>query len=545
MARPRIGKTTLASGLAASVVLGLAGALPAQAISGGTPVTIGEQGYSAYIRVGTKTCSGVLVDQQWVLTATACFGSESRPRRGAPAERTVVTVGRTKLSYGGGEVGEVTHLEPSANRLLTMAKLADPVADLAPVPLPGAAGFAPEEPLTVTGYGALAQPGEDEDRLHTATFKLDTVSNETLTLGAATPAGAELCAGDVGGPVLRQRDGRLELGGIITRVTQRNCHGEIPLSERLAAARADNLTDWMTGLIVGGRENPAVTEGGIIELKNKITGSCFTGPHIEPCGNRRSRQEYELLDFGDRYALRNLYTKQCLRAPATGSADFANCDPAQNDQRWWFLPGRGGTVQLINQAHQKPLTLTDVSSIQNAVLRNGQPYDYQLWEITAKGKVRTDLPQQGSLKAVNPGLDDHYLRHARGEGWLNLINASSPDLDKADASFRLVPGLADPRCYSFEAGFIPGAFLRHANGRLRLDDNNSSELFKADATFCARTGLSNGTGVSFASFNFPDNYIRHINGEVWSAYKGGAQWYENPANFEPDSSWHVTPPLKP
>lgn len=542
MARPELSRA-LAGVLAASVITGVLTALPAHAISGGTAATDGAHGYTAYVRVGTKTCSGVLVDQQWVLTAARCFGAPGQVRPGAPAERTVVTVGRTKLAHGSGEVVEVQSIATQTGRDVVLAKLADPVADVAPVPLPGAAGFTTGEQLTVTGYGALAATSEDEDRLHSAAFALGAVTGKELTFGAATPTGADLCSGDLGGPVLRQRDGALELGGIITSAKQRNCLGETEQTASSAAERVDDLAAWIKENVAASRANPAVADSGIVELTNNITGGCLSGDTTATCGSGRSAQEFELLGAGEHKRLRNLHSRQCLGIDGNSLAPQA-CDANNPAQGWALLPGKGGTVQLVNQQHKKPLTVPELVESTKPVLRTNQPYAYQLWRLTAKGKARHDLPQRGSLKATNEGLPDHYLRHGRGEGWLNLITANNPDLDKADATFRLVPGLANADCYSFEASNIPGAYLRHQYGRVRLDDRVGGGQFDADATWCARDGLS-GTGVSFAALNFPDNYLRHIRGEVWSAYKGGAQWYENPNFFEPDSSWVVAPPLKP
>ncbi|MGO1056476.1 AbfB domain-containing protein [Crossiella sp. CA198] len=541
MARAKLSKTAVAGALAASVVTGLLGALPAHAISGGTPVATGGYSYSAYLRVGAeKSCSGVLVDEQWVLTAASCFGTPGQVRPGAPAERTVVTVGRAKLSHGEGAVSEASQLVPHADRNLVLVKLVDPVPDTWPARMPTASGFATGEQLTVTGYGALAAASEEADRLHSATFPLGSQAGSTLTLGSG---GAEICAGDLGGPVIRQRDGNPELGAILVTAPRRNCLGETETSDATTAVRVDDLTDWIKQQVLAGRANPVITDGGVVTLKNQISGWCLRGELTAECGSGRSEEEFEIVGSGEYRKLRNLYTQQCLTT-VSSSVTFMTCGNV-SAQDWAITPGKNGTVQLRNQGNLGGLAVPSLDPGARPVLRDGsRPYDYQLWQLTAKGKVRHDLPQRASLRATNAGLADHYLRHARGAGWLSLITASSPELDKADATFDLVPGLADSRCYSLQARDIRGAYLRHANGRLRLDDNNGTPLFANDATWCARDSAA-GNGVSFASFNFPDNYLRHINGEVWNAYKGGAQWYETPNSFEADTSWAVAPPLKP
>jgi hypothetical protein len=45
------------------------------------------------------------------------------------------------------------------------------------------------------------------------------------------------------------------------------------------------------------------------------------------------------------------------------------------------------------------------------------------------------------------------------------------DRARADAAFQLVPGLSDPKLFSFESVAMPGYYLRHLNFRLRLEDD--------------------------------------------------------------------------
>ncbi|MBP2477506.1 hypothetical protein JOF53_006378 [Crossiella equi] len=525
----------LASGLAAAVASGLLVAAPAHAIGNGTPAGAGEHAYTALVKVGTKSCSGVLVDPQWILTAASCFGDNVQP--GKPAQRTVVTVGRTRLSEGNGDVVEVAHITPRADRNLVAARLVEPAADVPSATL-GTGGFGAGEQLTVAGFGALAEPGPDEDLLHLGGFTLGTQTQVAITL----VPGSSVCAGDVGGPVLRQRNGRVELAAVVTGSPSRGCHGETETGGPTTAARTDDLGPWLADLVRAGREVPGAANSSLVQLRNRISGLCLVGQAtLGECGTAAASQ-WETVGTGETRVLRNLATRSCLGVAGDEVASQA-CSGA-DFQNWRVTPGETGAVLLTNAASGRAATVSGIAPGSKPVQRTGQPYAYQQWELVAKGKARHDLATPASLAASNAGLPNHYLRHARGEGWLSLITASSPDLDKADATFRLVPGLADGNCYSIEATNYPRNFLRHANGRLRLDAYDPSGLFAADATWCAKDA-ENGRGVAFASWNFPDNHIRHIRGEVWNAYKGGAQWYETPVSYEDDTSWLVTPPLKP
>ncbi|MEU0559636.1 AbfB domain-containing protein [Dactylosporangium sp. NPDC006015] len=153
---------------------------------------------------------------------------------------------------------------------------------------------------------------------------------------------------------------------------------------------------------------------------------------------------------------------------------------------------------------------------------------------------RSDVSVAGgfhSLRATTPGFTDRYVRHQSNLGVLSQISASSPVLDREDATFDVVPGLADNTCYSFESRNFPGRYLRHNDYRVKLAASDGSAVFNADATFCAKAG------VRFQSYNFPDMYLRHYNSELSIASNGGARPSDNPANYVADTTWVVTAPL--
>ena len=135
-----------------------------------------------------------------------------------------------------------------------------------------------------------------------------------------------------------------------------------------------------------------------------------------------------------------------------------------------------------------------------------------------------------SIKATNFGAawwHDQFLRHQNFLAELQPIDPAD-DLAKNDATFDMVPGLADPNdpnLISFAAvnSTLPLFYLRHQNFRLTLQQQppsaplggeNSPEfnLFNSDATFIQKPGVFDSTLVSFQSFtNFPDatRFIRH------------------------------------
>ena len=155
--------------------------------------------------------------------------------------------------------------------------------------------------------------------------------------------------------------------------------------------------------------------------------------------------------------------------------------------------------------------------------------------------VTPRVGQYQSFQVTTPGLTNRFLRHADGLGFTEIVNSGSADLLKKDATWKVVPGLADASCYSLESLNYPGSFLRHQASRVRLDRNDNSGLFARDATWCGRDGLS-GTGISFESKNFPGRYLRHFNAEVWLAQRGGPLKSDTPSSFDQDASWNIYDP---
>ncbi|MFD8974899.1 AbfB domain-containing protein [Streptomyces sp. NPDC059593] len=174
------------------------------------------------------------------------------------------------------------------------------------------------------------------------------------------------------------------------------------------------------------------------------------------------------------------------------------------------------------------------------------------WRVTPPWwRSDVDVPTgYHSLRVTTSPWTDHYLRHQdRGQGplgWISPVNQQSPNLDKEDATFEIVPGLADPSCYSFKSRNRPNDYLRHFVFQVRL----SAEGRADDATFCAMPAHA-GAGVSWQSYNHPDRYLRHYDWEVVIAPNGGERDYGKLKDYNTsalwlaDTTWAVTDPLAP
>ncbi|WP_234439868.1 AbfB domain-containing protein [Streptomyces bicolor] len=120
-----------------------------------------------------------------------------------------------------------------------------------------------------------------------------------------------------------------------------------------------------------------------------------------------------------------------------------------------------------------------------------------------------------------------------GRGYLDPVTSSSTTAVKQSATFTIVPGLADSKCYSFRDA--SGRYLRHKDLRIRADASNGTTLFNKDATYCARPGPTTGS-VSLESYNYPNHYLRH------SFYELRIDRYQDNATFRADSSFTAVSP---
>jgi hypothetical protein len=144
-----------------------------------------------------------------------------------------------------------------------------------------------------------------------------------------------------------------------------------------------------------------------------------------------------------------------------------------------------------------------------------------------------------SLRVLTPGFDNRYLRHQNALANTEVVTAASDATLKLDASWRMVPGLADASCYSFESRNFPGEYLRHSASRVRRDALQDSALYRADATFCAHGTADGSAGTRFAASNYPNRYLRHYAAEVWIADgQGGSSWNTS-GGFDADTKWSV------
>lgn len=165
-------------------------------------------------------------------------------------------------------------------------------------------------------------------------------------------------------------------------------------------------------------------------------------------------------------------------------------------------------------------------------------------EIREEGIIISgDALISGIQQCIGPNLSiesysyhDYFARHRYYRGEITRINSV---LDKEDATFRIVPGLADggytlvsdSRYVSFESLNCPGHYLRHRHYKIRLDPHSYDRLYREDATFRIVPGLADNTWFSFESYNYPGYYIRCRNYRL-NIEKGNNNRFKTDATFD-------------
>lgn len=173
-------------------------------------------------------------------------------------------------------------------------------------------------------------------------------------------------------------------------------------------------------------------------------------------------------------------------------------DIVQNLEPW---AGGTGTLPWTNQF---PWEIEVKNSLAASVV-NPATYDTFPASILPPTRILVNVV---SLQSFN--YRTFFIRH---RNYLGEISPVSSLLDRRDGTFRMVEGLSNAAqgFVSFESVNYPRYFLRHENFELKLHHYADNQLFRDDATFRMVPGLANPSWFSFESHNFPGHYIRHQN----------------------------------
>jgi len=144
--------------------------------------------------------------------------------------------------------------------------------------------------------------------------------------------------------------------------------------------------------------------------------------------------------------------------------------------------------------------------------------------------VRLEPIMVHSIESFN--YRNHYVRHRNYQGQLTQI---STDLDKQDATFMVVPGIANDEHISFESVNYPGYYLVDEGSRLVLRQP-SSVIFQRLATFKRVPGLADSSWASFESYVYPGRYIRHYDFQLF-VQPGQGDVFRQDATFLLTGPW--------
>ncbi|MBP2328140.1 hypothetical protein JOF56_008525 [Kibdelosporangium banguiense] len=165
-------------------------------------------------------------------------------------------------------------------------------------------------------------------------------------------------------------------------------------------------------------------------------------------------------------------------------------------------------------------------------------------DFLARGQY---MPLEQSLEGVTVNTRGWYVRSTGGDAWATggTVPGSPVAPPLGWATWRMVPGLADPNCFSLESSQLAGSYLRVSSTlRVQLAAADGSDQFKRTATWCALAPKSGGSDhVTLESKSSPGRFLRQYWGELWAANGQSSQNnFDTTGNFATDASWKVVEP---
>ncbi len=167
----------------------------------------------------------------------------------------------------------------------------------------------------------------------------------------------------------------------------------------------------------------------------------------------------------------------------------------------------------------------------------GTPADVDRFLVTGQYEAVTQ-----SIGTTTPKRNGWWVRSAAGDaGLISGDSAGAPPAPIANATWKVVDGLADESCHSLESTENPGHYLRPAGFRVQLQPSDGSTEFKNAATWCAKKGLT-GSGVSLESKSQPGRYLRHLETELWIANNSNQNAFDRSCGYKENASWTIGAP---
>lgn len=243
---------------------------------------------------------------------------------------------------------------------------------------------------------------------------------------------------------------------------------------------------------------------------------------------QQTNQVFWAENHGDgRIALRNALSGKCLEV--TGASVASNAPVEQwsctGNSSQLFLPVAAGEgfVKLVAQHSDLLIDVEGDAPTDNLIPLVQNPDDGSpdmTWQLE-----RSEVGAFVTLAANDQR--DLLLRH---DGDEVLMEASA----EGGSEWKVVRGLANRNCVSFESRDDPTRYLRQSAFTFYREENDGTNAFALDATFCYRQPLegSGSTTFSLESANYPGYYVARSEGSVV------LQESDETVEFETAATWY-------
>jgi hypothetical protein len=228
------------------------------------------------------------------------------------------------------------------------------------------------------------------------------------------------------------------------------------------------------------------------------------------------------------FSLRSAMSGRCLAVTDASLEGGASVEQraCSGDDEQLFLPERRADdlVRLIAKHSGFELQVAGNDSDLNAVrliqAESAPALDsaFRIEQVSDAAFATLNVPGQGGVRVRHDG-DEVLIESSNGE----------------EAEWKVVTGLADGDCVSFESRDNPGAYLRHRSFVLWAEINDGSVAFERDATFCFRAPL-NGSASTFHSLesvNYRGRFVAHDAGRVV------LETFEDTLDFRSRATWSL------
>ncbi len=266
--RPRNTMTTvigLAAAGVAAAAFSIGVATSANAVANGETVPEGQYRFATKLTMTgiprvdgsfyDSACSAALIAPRWVITAGHCFHDAARnPVSGeiradgpVPYASVTATLGRADLDGTTGHVVDVVEAYQSPTNDIAIAKLAEPVRDIAPLRLPRSRPKVGDI-VRITGWGSLQNVDPvPSTLLQTGQMKITSVTDTTVGVVGYLPSpDTSACLYDSGAPYFSEpKHGAPVLVGV------ESDGPDCPHAQEETTARVDVVTSWIAETMRG------------------------------------------------------------------------------------------------------------------------------------------------------------------------------------------------------------------------------------------------------------------------------------------------------